>query len=398
MRLRQASKSNPPSDRNTNANNALRRKRKRTHNCVSDQQLMERESEQEVDDDRNSQTSSSTTSVSVSSLFFSSSSSSSIDSGLLGSKPPLLCSSSFIASAAAAAAITEEEENETNIMNSINSMNNDPLQEEYLRYLQDKNTGILQCRIVLDANYDEVTTVFSLAHSNWFQLASLRCWHCSRLYEEIPYMMDPVPCALEMKWNSKNQLSFVVDGSFCSFACSKAWANGIRGGDGNKSADRNHRDPIALSQTQKMSTSSNPNAFLFRAWTGLSLDHYLQLSMALPRRLLKEYGGPLEYNEYAEHSQLQQDPSTIMIDRRYLPFPMISCRQSLLEEVSIQEMTQNLRNNHQNDLLNSFGNLSGGGNNGNNTRTVLPQANLELNKRIQRLRARGGGLNQNEGF
>lgn len=261
------------------------------------------------------------------------------------------------------------------------------LQEEI-----EKQLSTRQCRVVLDANYDEITTVFSLSPTDWFQFSSRKCWHCSRAYDEIPFFTNPVPCALEMKWKSKNQLSFVVDGSFCSFACSKAWAGGIRGEGGGNKSDRIHRDPVALSQTQKMSNTNNPNAFLFRAWTGLSLEHYFQLTMALPRRLLKDYGGPLEYHEYVEHSLIHQDPNTIMVDRKYLPFPMISCRQSLLEEVCIQEMTQNLRNSPSTSA--SQNGRHGGG----VPRTVLPQANLELNKRIQRLRARGGGLNQNEGF
>lgn len=241
-----------------------------------------------------------------------------------------------------------------------------------------KKHHILQFRMTLDTNFDEITTVFSLLPSSWSDLCSERCWYCCKDYTAEPITTDPVPCAVDLQWKGakNNDMYFIVDGSFCSFSCSKAWSSGLRG----KVYSNLGMDPCAVTSPQK--PSCDANAFLFRAWTGQRLEDYLSLPQALPRRLLKAYGGPFEYEEYFYHNNPDKDPKTVIVDRKVLPFSMLSCRQALLEEVTLQEMTRNLRSDT----------------NVNASRTVLPPANLELNKRIQRLRARGSHLNKNVGF
>lgn len=228
-----------------------------------------------------------------------------------------------------------------------------------------------QCRVVLDALYDEVTTVFTLCPHDWNELRSERCWFCCKLFSEAPLLGDPVPCAIGMNWVGKDA-RFVVDGSFCSFSCSKAWCNDFfsnsRGmyGSGN--------------QSNWGKVEGNANAFLFKAWTNQPLQVYFDMVESLPRRLLLDFGGPMTYTEYFNHNQ--PDPRIVLMHRKHLPHPMISCRHPLLEEVTVQQMSQNLSSEE----------------NMKHSRVVMSPADLLLKKRIRHLQSRGGHLNTNVGF
>lgn len=238
---------------------------------------------------------------------------------------------------------------------------------------ESSNLKIEQCRVVLDPTYDEITTVFHLAPKRWEFLNSKRCWFCCKVYDEEPQVCDPVPCAISMQWLSDKQVRFVVDGSFCNFSCSKAWCNEFFT---NRKGAYGDPDRNLWGKTEK-----NANAFLYRAWTQNPLKKYNELSEALPRRLLAAFGGPMSYADYIKHNT-QTDPRTSYVTRKPLPFPMISSRQLLLEEVSVQDMAHNLTSELHLQTA----------------RIALPPTDLLLKKRIQHLQARGSHLNQNEGF
>lgn len=231
-----------------------------------------------------------------------------------------------------------------------------------------------QCRVVLDPIYDEVTTVFHMTPRQWEHLNSQRCWFCCKGFHENPVIAEPVPCAISMQWIGDRQVRFTVDGSFCNFACSKAWSNDFFSNQKGASGDP--------SRSMFGKTERNANAFLYRAWTSNSLQMYMDMPEALPRRLLSAFGGPMTYEDYLYHNDCNKDARTTLVTRKHLPYPMISCRQLLLEETTIQEMRRNLSSEMHMHTA----------------RVALPPADLLLRKRIQHLQSRGGNLNQNEGF
>lgn len=136
----------------------------------------------------------------------------------------------------------------------------------------------------------------------------------------IPYVtkVNTVKMADPMTGQMLQQRNYIGDGYFCSFRCARAW-----------SAENRDISGAATS-------NSTANAMLFADMTGLSSTEYHKISAAPPKRALKRYGGPFDYNQFDAFTDRSNRSNVKSL--KILRYPSISMRHHYLEEIRLEDI------------------------------------------------------------
>ena len=158
----------------------------------------------------------------------------------------------------------------------------DILNKKLYSYIDDKEyyEGVPQ-EVVdkFERCYDEIPKTF-INLDDYPSDTNLLCWYCDRTFNTRPIFISPSLKEIE-QYNCKIQFEFEVYGNFCSFNCAEAYINFSFVGD----------------KKDKYKTRLN---ILYEIFTG---KRATIIEPAIPKTLMKKYGGQLTDDEYSEKMQ-----------------------------------------------------------------------------------------------
>jgi len=158
----------------------------------------------------------------------------------------------------------------------------DMLETKLFNYSDDKKLYEGTPQEVLDKydpSYDDIPKTFT-SLDLYPESTNLLCWYCDRAFNNRPIFISPSLKEIE-QYGSKIQFEFEVYGNFCSFNCAEAYINFSYVGD----------------KKDKFKTRLN---ILYEIFTG---KHTMIIEPAIPKTLMKKYGGYLTDDEYSDKMQ-----------------------------------------------------------------------------------------------
>ena len=132
----------------------------------------------------------------------------------------------------------------------------------------------------------------------------ISCWWCC-------HQFDTFPVCAPFKYDIKSKV-FKVKGCFCSFNCAKAYID----------TDRMIRDKSLLNLLKKILTE----------------DISYNIKKALPREILKKFGGPMSIQEYRESFNMLDKYSVNTYPMIYSPLQLEEKNEDIMIKKSIEKI------------------------------------------------------------